>query len=518
MRTVLRKAYLPLFLSLLSVFCLATPAHAEEEIDALLDRVREAVGHENLRAWERGIMVKGIGEAMDLPSRFCLFYLSDGRFRTDVMAEVSFTEGFDGTRGWTTDITDMPGHLEHTGLEAKKISAWILGGHWLDSSCPLEFEEMEDGLLLRLPEGKISVELQIDPATALPREITWHPRREASRVVLEDYREVQGPAGAFRFPHKIVTTEAGMVVSIEVERVLKAPGHVGKLCCPVTRRPADTKFDRNKPPDVELEYAPDSHLLVHPLLDGRDMGWFLLDTGCGMDVIHTATADALGMAKIGKLKGAGVGGMADVRFRKGKILALGPVEIEKPIFAGLDLSFLSLSYGRKIGGLLGHGFLSRVLVELDMKNKELRLYEPGTWDERREDWQEIVFHNNGPGIVGELPGGRKGIFYLDSGAPGTVAFSQYYIAKEELFGDGPVNRSMTGGVGGNVLAYNGMIPWFAFGGHRFEDLGVTLVKADDGVMAERAVAGLIGNDLMGRFKLLWDVPGKRIAFLDSAAE
>lgn len=518
MKTVMWKVCIPFLLAVLSVFYLATPAYAGEEIDVLLDRVREAAGHESLRAWERGIMVTGEGESMCMPSRFCLFLLSDGRFRIDVMAEVNSTEGFDGVRGWTTDFTDMPGHLEHTGLEAKKISAWILGGHWLDSSCPLEFEEKEDGLLLRLREGTISVELQIDPETALPREITWRPRKEASRVVLEDYREVPGPAGAFLFPHKIVTTEAGMVVSIEVERVLQAPEHVGELCCPVTRRPADTKFDKNKPPDVELEYAPDRHLLVHPILDGRDVGWFMLDTGCGMDVIHNTTADALGMAKIGKLKGAGVGGMADVRFRKGKTLALGPVEIENPIFAGLDLSFLSQSYGRRIGGLLGHGFLSRVLVELDMKNEELRLYEPGTWDERREDWQEIVFHNNGPGIVGELAGGRKGIFYLDSGAPGTVAFSQYYIDKEELFGDGPVSRSMTGGVGGNVLAYNGMIPWFAFGGHRFENLGVTLVKADDGVMAERAVAGLIGNDLMGRFKLLWDVPGKRIAFLDSAAE
>jgi hypothetical protein len=52
----------------------------------------------------------------------------------------------------------------------------------------------------------------------------------------------------------------------------------------VTARPADTKWDASAPSRVEARRAASGHLLVHPLVNGQDVGWFLL---VGVGVLRT---------------------------------------------------------------------------------------------------------------------------------------------------------------------------------------------------------------------------------------
>jgi len=126
-----------LILSFILLNAFVVPAQADDQVQAVLDRVRDAVGYENLKTFERGIELEGRGIAFGLECCFRSLILPDGRFRNEIDSELSITVGFDGKKGWMIDFSGMPGHLESVTLETVKIRNWVLGGYWLDPACPL---------------------------------------------------------------------------------------------------------------------------------------------------------------------------------------------------------------------------------------------------------------------------------------------------------------------------------------------------------------------------------------------
>jgi hypothetical protein len=524
--TFRRKAGGMLILLALLATASVPPSRGDEQVDAVLDRVRAAIGYENMQAWRRGIMFEGSGLALGLECRFQSLVLPDGRFRNEMDSELGMVMGYDGRKGWMVDFSGMPGHLESVALEVVKIRNWILGGFWLDPACPLDVALEPPGengsnhrLVLRIPGGHVRSTLEIDGSSALPARLTWRTLQDLNRMEFERFREVPTGNASFLFPHLLRIHEEGQLSLIKIERVFEAPESAAATCRPVTARPMDTRFDSQKPASVALKRLPSGHLAVHPEVDGWDVGWFLLDTGAGMNVIDKATADKLGMKAVGDYKAVGIGGLVDIRFRIGKSIYLGPVEIQKPYFVEIDLESISRSLGIKLGGLFGTDLLHRCLADLDIAGRKLFLHPPGTWDERQEDWQEVTFYNNSPSLTGTLSNGRKGLFLMDTGAGGaTVAFNESFISKQELFEDRKVGKGSSGGAGGRITTYSGRIPWFEFCGRRIDKLSVSLMVSENGVSELEASGGLIGNRILSRFRMLIDYPNKRLALLDRVEE
>ena len=515
----------------LLVLTTAPLAQGGGKMDELLDTVRQATGHGAMREWERGIRLDARGEALGLKSRFAYTLLADGQIRNETTSELPAIEGFDGEHGWRVDFSGMPSPVELVEIEILQLSSWIIGGHWLDRSCPLEIKmeadvESDDlhAVSLGLPGGSMQAVVTIDAETMLPSKMTWKVithrgsvalDREASHTLYQDYRWVKGRSSSFLFPHTIVTAHEGMVTTLTVDRVIEAPADAAEACALVTARPPDTHFDPQKPAAVKMTGLPSGHLLIRPLVDGRDVGWFLFDTGAGMNVIDTAAADTLGLRKIGEIAAAGVGGIAMLPFRKAHSVEVGPMTIDFPVFLDVDLDFVSKAFGKKIGGVIGHGLLTRCLVELDIVDEELSLHQPGAWDERDAQWQEITFMSNDMVMTGTIPSGREGRFILDTGAGGTVSFHSSFVSREELFGEeGGKPAGFSGGVGGMVAQYGGTIDWFEFGGRRYNDLSVVRLDNDGTSFMDQCSHGLIGNELLSRSRLLISYPGKRIAFLE----
>lgn len=513
-----------LILSFLLLNAFVVLAQADDQVQVVLDRVRNAMGYENLKTFERGIELEGKGIAFGLECCFHSLILPDGRFRNEIDSELSITIGFDGKKGWLVDFSGMPGHLESVALETAKIRNWVLGGYWLDPACPLEItldSQPEDGSLIRLglmiPNGFIRAMLEIDAESALPSRLTWKTLTNLNHLEYKRFK-VAGPDGAtFLFPHLMRIQEEGQDSTIVVDKINEAPPSSIALCSPVTARPEDTRFDGEQPASVTLNRLPSGHLTVRPKVDGRDVGLFLFDTGAGMNVIDRNTADKLDMQAVGEYKAVGIGGVIDVQFRIGKSITLGPVEICKPYFVEIDLEPIGQLLGIQLGGLVGTDFLNRCLAELDITDEKLFLYPPGTWNSKHETWQEIIFYNNSPCLMGALSNGRKGLFMLDTGAGGaTVALNESFIDKEELFGDNPVSRGASGGAGGMITTYSGRIPWFELCGRRMPELSVSLMESEDGVSELKASAGLIGNRILSKYRLLLDYPKKRVALQDRA--
>ncbi len=488
-----------------------------ENTDALLDQIRRATGYQTLRSLEGGLFVEGRGEYLGLPAIFRMYFSPQGPYRSEIVSRLTLIEGFDGERGWMVDETGMPGHLALTSLEQSRFMAWITGGYWLDPECPLiiEMQPWSPGdtavvLSLRLPNGILQAALAIDPQTFLPRRCQWTSFDQESFI---EWLHWDG-AGGFPFPGEILSWAEFQEIRIRVDTA-RAIGESGAdLFRPITRRPEDTRFYSSRGSAVQLIRIPSGNMAVQPQVNGQEAGWFLLDTGAGRSVIDIALADSLEMETIGELPAMGFGGLVNVHYRIGENLTLGPVEIERPTFLEIDLSPLRAAFGMDIDGILGYDLFMRSLVELDVTGDSLRLSEPGTWDALEADWQEVTFHRNAPLLSCSFPGGHTALFDLDTGFPGQVTFGRSFAEQHGLLDELELETFTAGGVGGMMEMHSGVLEWFELDGHRWEQVPISVAGEAQGVLADEAVAGLIGTGLLSPYRVLIDYPNKRIALVE----
>ena len=276
------------------------PTHVGDAVsghpEALIDRVRRAVGYQTLRSLEEGLSVEGTGEYLGLPSTFRMVFSPQGAYRSEIISRLRFIEGFDGQRGWIVDETGMPGYMELTTLEQSKIMAWTTGGYWLDPECPLlvDWPSWSPGdtavaISLSLPEGIIRATMILDPRSLLPRRCRWTSFGQESYIEWSRWKD----AGGFPFPGEILSWAEFQEIRIRIDTVRPAGEGIENLTREVTRPPRDTRFYPERGSAVPLIRIPSGNLAVYPQVNGQEVGWFLLDTGAGRSVIDIARADWL---------------------------------------------------------------------------------------------------------------------------------------------------------------------------------------------------------------------------------
>jgi hypothetical protein len=119
------------------------------------------------------------------------------------------------------------------------------------------------------------------------------------------------------------------------------------------------------------------YLFVKPKLDGKDEGWWFLDTGAEIMVIDPVVARAHNMRIVGKELVAGVVASVTTNFSKGVEFNLGPVTIKDSSYMELDMKPFSDALGIKLAGICGYDFLSRVSVDIDPKKQTIGVYPSG---------------------------------------------------------------------------------------------------------------------------------------------
>lgn len=509
----LRLPILCFFVSL----CLQPGLVAEESLETILDRTRQALGHAKLCSFENGIVVLSEGVSKGLESRFTLYLKKDGCFRLDTHSALESKVGFDGRKGWFLDASRMPGYLEFRDLEVLKMIYGVLGGHWLIKEGQVNLSLMEssrdaDGTVrinASFPEGLIAYTISMDSETALPKEMTWQQSGATHSLSLADYRKVSG----FRFPHKVVLQKGNLPMKMNVQCVRECRPEEADAYQAIVKRPEDTVFSAPEAQPLEIKKIGSGHLLVKVELDGGDAGWFFLDTGAGLNCVDRSLADKLGLESHGEITVKGVGGEQQVAYRKSGRMRAGYVTINDPWFIEVELASIGSMIGCDLGGILGYNFFTRTLVELDLKTEEVRFFPPDAWKNREAPWQELIFDKNIPSVVCTLENGLKGLYHLDTGSGATVELHSGFIARHKLLENREVTNSGTLGVGGMITTKTGRLDEFVLGGHRFENPQVTFANTDRGIFHDDGAAGNIGTGFLSHFRLLIDYPGKRIAFI-----
>jgi hypothetical protein len=510
----------------LSVFAAAGLACAQE--GSLLERVRTAIGEPPAGV----VTLAGSSTFLGEPGSYRGAFDADGRFRSRLESALGIRGGYNGTTAWEVDWNGMPRVLELGDDDTALLEAWAISGHWARGAAGVEVSELngdaddaggagdapDDGgerLGLSMSGGKLWAVVHVDAETSLPSRIVIELPVGEQTIALAGYERFEGLA----IPTEIeITPPDGQTSTLHIAEFGSAPADTAAFA-PELEPPADTRFNASIGAGLEVKRVPTGHLLVHPTVNGQDVGWFIFDTGAGSNVLSVGAAEALGLARVGNVTARGVGGAIETGFHRVDELTIGPMTVEDQAFVGLDLAFLKPYFGVDVAGILGYDMLARCVAEFDGSTDEIAIYDPAAYAAPGgAAWEPLMLPGRVPVTIGGFEG-REAPFRLDTGAAGdTVSFHAPAVEEFGLLEGRETTAAMAGGVGGMVEMRKGEMASFTLGGHEFQGLPVQFATQRVGAFADAYTAGNIGGVVLGRFKLVFDYPHRRIGFIERDAE
>jgi hypothetical protein len=490
----------------ISVFVLALLAgasHAQQDAaSAVLVRGSE---------FRQGIHMSGSQTLHGANQQFVMHMEKDYRFRLQTSGDLPESDGFDGTYSWHLGGSGVPHVSNYSDRDLARMIAYVQAGVWACKDSPIEIvSEKGDDLVIKCKDGKTTANLQLDPKTHTAKVLScWGPS-ESERWTFSDYRF----AGDQLVPSKIIHESGETKDKTEIEKFsLKMDGEIA-YGMPIPSSDGFT-FNLNENPNIEVKRM-FGYLFVKPKLDGKDEGWWFLDTGAEIMVIDPAVARAHKMKVVGKDSVSGVVASITTNFSKGVKFNLGPVTIENSSYMEFDMKPFSDALGIKLAGICGYDFICRAVLDIDPKKATIGVLPPRLNNlPEGSNWTPFLFHGNIPSLICNFEGDKSGLFSLDTGSGSTVDFFSPCVKKFDLLRDRKVENVMTGGAGGAAESKTGVLDWFQFGPKKFELPIVGFQITTKGGFASPYAEGNIGMGFMAKFRMILDYNASRLVLTES---
>lgn len=279
----------------------------------------------------------------------------------------------------------------------------------------------------------------------------------------------------------------------------------------------EVRFENGQPTKVATRVVTDSTggeglTLVEASINGRHNGWFVLDTGASVAILDDEIARSAGLSNQGFI-GIGCGLQASVQ--RGSSFQLGPFMAKDPVFVVLDIDAFTqdIDADIKVAGFVGHAVLQHAVVTIDFDSVGDRVYveDPSTFEPPANDWYDIRIIDDGPVVEGNVAGGKRGLFFLDTGKSGTVSLSVPYIERHNLLEGRKLKRVENRRVCGISEEWEGRLDWLSFTEHEVTNPTVRFrIPGTEGGDADRAADAVVGRELLKHFEITFDYPNRRV--------
>lgn len=504
-------------LSLLAAALFACAAPAPQDPAAVTELLRlstsSAIDRASWEALPGALELAGDADFLGTKAPFTLTLFADGRYRQEVGGALGKVEVFDGTHVYKRDFSGVMRKLSLASHNTALVFPSLISGSWLSDASPFHLATAGGAYRLAMRTGPTNLQVEVDPKSGLPTRYTERGSAGLSRTTFEDWRVAAG----ILTPHRIRVEDEqdGPETELRVASVRRVSGE-GLLDVQLGQ-PGDVSFDPAIPTKVEVMRVDSGHILVHPKVNGEDVGWFILDSGAGAMVIDPEVAEQLGMELVGEVLATGVAGTTRSGFRAGREFSLGPMTWDGQVYVEVELAFLERAFGVPVAGIVGYGFFSRAVVEVEPSAEFVAVHDPNTFKLEGDHWSPLLFDGHTASVMATFDAGDGPLtepFRMDTGADGTVTFHTPAVERLGLLSGRDLTRTTMGGVGGSGTAFEGTIPWFELGGHRFEKPMVAFSQFDIGVFTDEYSTGNLGQEFLEAFRLVFDYSQDRIAFLD----
>lgn len=254
------------------------------------------------------------------------------------------------------------------------------------------------------------------------------------------------------------------------------------------------------------------HVFVEARFDSSDVRYMLLDTGFTFTVIDFKKAESLQMAANGESHLTGIGlenrvGMISGSPVQIQLTGIEPYERTIPV---ANLSEMSPFLGRNLYGVIGSDLFFRFVVEIDYVKNTVTLFDRRSYIPDSESIAiPITIRQNLPYLEASLRISDEmeiiGDFMIDTGSGGSIMLNSPFIDLHNLMETIPyLTSTISVGIGGALNLSTGVLNRLTIGSLTLENVPVRLSSAESGATSRTNHAGLIGNEVLKRFKVSFD--------------
>lgn len=278
--------------------------------------------------------------------------------------------------------------------------------------------------------------------------------------------------------------------------------------------PKSSVFDAQVKAQLEVVRAPTGHLLVKPLLNGQDVGWFIFDTGAGINCVEKAVAERLHLPDGGNITASGMGGDKQTRLRSAESLSLGPVTLRELPLLELDLKAFQIFMGRPIAGVVGYEYFKAAVFEIDFESPTVVVHDSAGYAlPAGEQWSDLSIIRRRPYVPGQIEGNEPGLFVLDIGSNTPLIVHTHAVERFKLLEGRETKTAMSGGVGGMKKVARGSVKELTLCGRKVPDVDTSFSQATSGAMAGEDAQGTIGVGALHGYRLILDYPRGKVALV-----
>lgn len=249
--------------------------------------------------------------------------------------------------------------------------------------------------------------------------------------------------------------------------------------------------------------------------------WFALDSGASFPyIINTSRARALGVKLQGhRTLGGGAGPATYEGARtEGVSIRLGDLKRADQTAVVIDLSSLEAIAGRRLDGVVGLDLFTRYVVEIDYFGNQISLHDPQTYTYSGSGESIPLTLRDGhlfiPAKV-EMPGCPQldGQFLVDTGGGLVTAVLTTPFAQSRNLPPPTqktiLDRSLSG-LGGETKLLVSRGTSFALGSLVIREPVIYVSQDTGGALASSEFDGMIGGDVLRRFKVIFDYARGRL--------
>ncbi len=259
------------------------------------------------------------------------------------------------------------------------------------------------------------------------------------------------------------------------------------------------------------------HIFIKVKVDGSEPLDFVFDTGDGLTVISQEVATKLNLSANHKVKKTSAGGSVTGALIDHNKLEIGELHVDDIEVYSLDLNHLEKLIGRNIDGIIGFDLLDKHIVQIDYDRMEFEIYDNNTFIYNGEGIKfDLKLTSYIPHIPAEvkLNNGEvlKGEYFVNTGAGTTVDFNTPFVDKHKIIEKTGKHYSyLTGGLANlETVHYEGRVVDFNINDLKFSNMPVGISQAKSGIQHSKKVFGIIGNNVLRRFNIIFDYKNKKM--------
>lgn len=255
-------------------------------------------------------------------------------------------------------------------------------------------------------------------------------------------------------------------------------------------------------------------ILTASLNHSADSIHFVFDTGSGgISLDSSLVAERQLKVEKSAKHIRGIGGIRPAFFVYNQQIQFDDYSFDSLDFHINDYSFLTSAYGIKIGGVIGFSLLKNYVVSLDYDNRMVSIYRPGKFKYPRTGrlltpriaqlvYQQAVLSEKNA-IVGN--------YLFDTGAGLCLLLSEAFAADSAIFSSN--KKQLPGfaeGIAGRQEMKITVIKNVRIAGYKFRNVPTYIFRDSFNIINYPNAHGLIGNDLLRRFNVIFNYPAGEI--------